>query len=228
MQKLSLFYFKDLGRVEYNAAWNYQKKLFSKLITSKNQGKHVENILLFCEHPNVYTLGKHGNRNNLLITNEILKQKNISFFPVDRGGDITYHGPGQLVGYPIFDLDTINISIKQFVYNIEEMLILSLKEYNIEASRIKNATGVWIDAENPKKARKIAAIGMRIHNKISMHGFALNVNTNLDYFKYIVPCGIKDKDVTSMQKELDTTLDIQTVKKKVLANFDKVFGISHR
>jgi lipoyl(octanoyl) transferase len=216
--------FEDLGQVDYLKAWEYQKRVFNGLIASKLSGKTTENKLLFCEHPHVYTLGKSGNRQNLLINDEMLKKIGASYYHIDRGGDITYHGPGQLVGYPLFDLDSINISIKEFVYNIEEILIRTVAGYGIEASRIEKAAGVWVDAGNAVKARKIAAIGMKIHKKVSMHGFALNVNTDLNYFSYIIPCGLKDKGVTSINRETGKKIDIQEVKSVVAKNFKEIFG----
>ena len=219
------FYFEDLGTIDYQMAWEYQKNLFNRLIDAKKSGGKGQNHLLFCEHPHVYTLGKSGNRQNLLITNEQLKQRKATFVAVDRGGDITYHGPGQIVGYPVFDLDTIPISIKDFVFNIEEALILTLRAYNIRATRLEKATGVWLDAHHAIKARKIAAIGMRIHNKVSMHGFALNVNTDLTYFEHIIPCGLRGKGVTSMAKELGSQVEEEAVKKRLLHSLEEVFHL---
>ncbi len=218
------FVFEDLGLTEYFKAWEYQKKHFNELIEAKQSGKTADNRLLFCEHPHVYTLGKNGDRKNLLISDDMLKRINAVYYKIDRGGDITYHGPGQLVGYPVFDLDTIGISIKDFVYNIEEVLIKTVASYGIKASRLEKATGVWIDADNAAKARKIAAIGMKIHNKVSMHGFALNVNTDLDYFSYIIPCGLKDKGVTSIKKETGKDIAVDDVKNEILKNFKEVFA----
>ena len=214
---------EDIGLIDYLKAWNYQKKLFNSLIEKKQKGETGENRLLLCEHPHVYTLGKNGNRNNLLISDAQLKKTGAAFYPIDRGGDITYHGPGQLVGYPVFDLDAFHLPIKDFVFNIEEMLIRTVGEYGITATRLEKATGVWIDALVPGKARKIAAIGMRIHNKVSMHGFALNINTNLNYFNNIIACGLQDKGVTSMQKELGMSVDEKEVKEILLNKFEEVF-----
>ena len=213
---------EDLGRIEYQQAWDYQKQLFQSVLDVKKEGKTQNNHLLFCEHPPVYTLGKSGNREHLLIDDKMLRQKGATFQTTDRGGDITYHGPGQLVGYPIFDLDTFPLSIKDFVFQIEAVIIRTLKHYDIFASRIEHATGVWIDSGNPK-ARKIAAIGMRIHNKVSMHGFALNINTDLEYFSHIIPCGITDKGVTSLQKELGRPVDMDEVKEFLIKEFETIF-----
>jgi len=217
--------FTDLGLIEYKKAWDKQLKLFNGILDAKESETLVPNELLFCEHPHVYTLGKNGFRKNLLIGDDMLKQKGIGFHQIERGGDITYHGPGQIVGYPIFDLDKLVISPKEFVFGIESIIIRVLKKYNIYASRIENAAGVWIDANHPAKARKIAAVGMRIHRKVSMHGFALNVNTDLDYFKLIIPCGITDKGVTSLRKELGTPVNPDEVKQYLLEEFETIFNI---
>ncbi len=214
---------EHLGLINYTDAWDYQKKLFNNLIEKKQKGEKGENLLLLCEHPHVYTLGKNGNRKNLLISDTQLKKIGAAFYPIDRGGDITYHGPGQLVGYPVFDLDAFHLPIKDFVFNIEEMLIRTVGEYGITATRLEKATGVWIDARVPEKSRKIAAIGMRIHNKVSMHGFALNINTNLEYFNNIIACGLQDKGVTSMQKELGMPVDEKEVMEILLNKFEEVF-----
>ncbi len=215
---------EHLGMIDYPQAWAYQKELFNSLIEKKQNGVRGENRLLLCTHPHVFTLGKNGNRQNLLITDKQLQKLNASFYPIDRGGDITYHGPGQLVGYPVFDLDTFHLSIKDFVFNIEEALIRTVGTFGIEASRLEKATGVWVDARNPAKARKIAAIGMRIHNKVSMHGFALNINTDLKYFTYIIPCGLQDKGVTSIQKETGKPVDEKRVTEELLRRFQEIFG----
>lgn len=216
---------KDLGLIEYKKAWDRQLKLFQTVLEAKEHDISVKGNLLFCEHPHVYTLGKNGFRKNLLIGDDMLKQKGIGFFQIERGGDITYHGPGQIVGYPIFDLDSINFSPKEFVFGIESIMIRVLKHYGLHASRIENAAGVWLDAGHPAKARKIAAVGFRIHRKVSMHGFALNVNTDMDYFKLIVPCGIADKGVTSLQKELGRAVDPEEVKKYILEEFETIFNL---
>ncbi len=215
------------GLTEYKTAWNLQKELFNRnfeIKTGKRKG-NTSNHLFLLQHPHVFTLGNSGDKNNLLLSNELLKIKKASFYKIERGGDITYHGPGQLVGYPVFDLDTLAISIKDFVFNIEEVLIRTVAHYGITAERIKGATGVWIDAGQPQKARKIAAIGMKISKKVSMHGFALNVNTNLEYFSYIIPCGLHDKGVTSMQKELGKEIPVDEVASVLIKAFENVFGI---
>jgi lipoyl(octanoyl) transferase len=216
------------GLVDYKEAWDLQKELFLEnfeIKTGKREGE-TSNHLFLLEHSHVYTLGKSGDKNNLLLSDKLLKLKKASFYKIDRGGDITYHGPGQLVGYPVFDLDTLNFSIKDFVFNIEEMLIQVVAHYGIFASRLAGATGVWLDAHHPQKARKIAAIGMKISKKVSMHGFALNVNTNLDYFNHIIPCGLQDKGVTSLQKELNREVSMEEVTEVLITKFEEIFGIS--
>jgi lipoyl(octanoyl) transferase len=215
----------DLGLIDYAEAWEYQKQLFDKTLDAKQKGIISTNYLLFCEHPHVYTLGKSGNRQNLLVDDQWLKEKGIPFYQTDRGGDITYHGPGQLVGYPVFDIDTFNISVKEFVFDFETVLIRTLKHFGLHGERLEHATGVWIDAGIKGKERKIAAIGMRIHNKVSMHGFAININTNLDYFKYINPCGFQDKGVTSLQKELNHKVDMAEVKSQFRKEFETIFEV---
>lgn len=216
---------QDLGLIDYKKAWDKQLELFHALLEAKEKKEQATNTLLFCEHPHVYTLGKNGFRKNLLISNDMLKQKGIGFYQIERGGDITYHGPGQIVGYPIFDLEKINFSPKEFVFGIESIIIRVLKHFGLHACRIENAPGVWLDVDHPAKARKIAAVGLRIHRKVTMHGFSLNVNPDLDYFKLIVPCGITDKGVTSMRKELGKTIDPQEVKKYILQEFETLFNV---
>lgn len=217
--------FQNLGLIAYKDAWDLQEKLFDEILQAKlaNSKTMPENKLLFCQHPHVYTLGKSGNKNNLLLSEKFLKQKQATFYQINRGGDITYHGPGQIVGYPILNLENLGFSIKEFVFNIEEIIIRVLKTYEITATRSEGETGVWLDIDNKQKARKIAAIGMRISRMVSMHGFALNVNTNLDYYNYIIPCGITDKGVTSLQKELGRKVDIEEVETRLLEQFENVF-----
>ena len=219
--------FHNLGSIDYKKAWDIQENYFDEIFEAKlsNEKEIPENKLLFCQHPHVYTLGKSGNKNNLLLSEELLKQKNASFYQINRGGDITYHGPGQIVGYPIFNLEDFKMSIKNYVFNIEEIIIEVLKTYGISAGRSEGETGVWLAADDKSRARKIAAIGMRISKMVSMHGFALNVNTNLEYYNYIIPCGITDKGVTSLQKELGKEIDIKEVEEKLLNQFKKVFEI---
>ncbi len=215
--------FMDLGLIDYAEAWEYQKQVFDKTLEAKQKNLTTENHLLFCEHPHVFTLGKSGNRQNLLVDDRWLEDKGIPCYQTDRGGDITYHGPGQLVGYPIFDVDNFNISVKEFVFDFETVLIRTIKHFGLHGERLERATGVWIDAGIKGKERKIAAIGMRIHNKVSMHGFALNVNTDMDYFNYINPCGFQDKGVTSLEKELNHKIDMVKVKRLLIKEFEIIF-----
>jgi len=223
--------FRNLGLIDYEEAWDYQEKLFDQMVVAKQKnketGKHKpsENYLLFCEHPHVYTLGKSGKDSNLLINEEMLRSKGAALYRTDRGGDITYHGPGQLVGYPILDLDAFRLSVKNYIFNLEEVIIRSLREFGLETGWLKGAAGVWLDAGDPLKERKICSIGVRTSHMVSMHGFALNVNTNLDYFDYIIPCGIKGKSVTSLQKELGRKIDMQEVHEIVQQQFREVFKL---
>jgi lipoyl(octanoyl) transferase len=182
-----------------------------------------ENHLLFVEHPHVYTLGKSGDKENLLIDQPALVDWNARFYEINRGGDITYHGPGQIVGYPIFDLDQFFSDIHKYLRYLEEGIILTLKEYGIQGSRIDGLTGVWLDHTNPVKARKIAAMGVKCSHWVTMHGFAFNVNTDLNYFKNIIPCGIEDKPVTSLNAELGEVVDVEDVKRKLLENYANLF-----
>ncbi|MBN2745890.1 MAG: lipoyl(octanoyl) transferase LipB [Bacteroidales bacterium] len=219
--------FKDLGQIEFGEAWKFQQGIFNEMLQSKKMQPtySITHELLFCEHPHVYTLGKSGNDSNLLINEKELAKYGASFFHIDRGGDITYHGPGQLVAYPIFDIQTLKIGIKEYVHRLEEVVIQSLAEYQIEASRLEGATGVWLDAEKPS-ARKICAIGVKASRFITMHGFAFNINTDLNYFNYINPCGFVDKGVTSLSKELGQAIDFEAVKKIVLHKFIKIFDLN--
>ena len=185
----------------------------------------TQHYLLFVEHPPVFTLGKSGNMGNVLLSEQRLKEKGIEFFRTNRGGDITFHGPQQIVGYPILDLEKFDTDIGHYMRNLEEVIILTLAEYGINAGRSKGETGVWIDAGIGGKERKICAIGVRCSRWITMHGFAFNVNTDLNYFNYIIPCGIQNKQVTSLQKELGCDVDIKEAKEKVKRNFEKVFDV---
>jgi lipoyl(octanoyl) transferase len=212
--------YKDLGLIPYREAWDYQEKLFSELMTRKLSGeKSFPGYLLFCEHPPVFTLGKSGSKENLLINEQMLAKRGIEFYNINRGGDITFHGPGQIVGYPILDLEQFRLGIKAYIWKLEESVILVLKEFGISAGRLSGATGVWIDPEISSKARKICAIGVKAGRHITMHGFAFNVNTDLSYYQFINPCGFVDKGVTSMEKELGIVQDIVEVRlllKKIL------------
>lgn len=210
--------FEDLGLMDYQKAWDYQEERFDRLVDYKRQSEDrtpPSQYLLFCEHPHVYTLGKSGDEHNLLIRQDFLKKIDATYYKTNRGGDITYHGPGQLVGYPIVDLEDFGLGLKQYIRLLEDSIIELLAVYNIEATQMDGATGVWLDANHPHKARKICAIGVRSGRHVTMHGFALNVNTNLDYFTYINPCGFDTKGVTSMEKELGGTCDFEKIKEQL-------------
>lgn len=187
------------------------------------ESSDTSHYLLFTEHPPVYTLGKSGNKNNVLMSDEELAANNISFFHINRGGDITFHGPGQIVGYPILDLEKFYTDIGRYLRNLEEVIILTLEEYGLKGDRSKGETGVWLDPNIPGMERKICAIGVRCSRWVTMHGFAFNVNTDLSYFNNIIPCGITNKQVTSLSKELGRELDISEVKEKVKRNFERIF-----
>jgi lipoyl(octanoyl) transferase len=225
--------FKDLGLIEYKTAWDMQQAIFDELTDKKLKNRDLPsekqmpllNQLFFCEHPHVYTLGKSGKMQNLLLDEKGLKEKEISFYKINRGGDITYHGPGQIVGYPLFDLEQIFTDIGKFLRLLEEAVILMLAEYGIEGDRIEGLTGVWLDINDPIKARKICALGVKISRWVTMHGFALNVNSDVSYFNNIVPCGIQDKGVTTMEKELNRHLDMDEVKEKLKGHIQDLFAI---
>lgn len=223
--------FKDLGLMGYKEAWDYQENLFNDVVQHKLKNRDTDiklppnHYLLFCEHPHVYTLGKSGKENNLLINDSKLKEKNATFYKINRGGDITYHGPGQIVGYPILDLDYFFTDIHKYMRLLEEVIILTLGEYGITAGRLNGSTGVWLDENNPKKSRKICAMGVRCSRWVTMHGFAFNVNTDLNYFCNIIPCGISDKQVTSLENELGKKVEIREVKDKVKKHFSGLFKV---
>ncbi|MFT3884516.1 MAG: lipoyl(octanoyl) transferase LipB [Flavobacteriales bacterium] len=226
-------HFRDLGTIAYAEAWDLQKRLFQANIDRKlaNRDKPeaeqvpTEDHLLFVEHPHVYTLGKSGKEAHLLLNEQGLREKGVQFFPIDRGGDITYHGPGQIVGYPIFDLDHHFTDIHRFLRTLEEAIIGTLEAYGIQAGRIDGLTGVWLDPADPLKARKICAFGIRASRWVTMHGFAFNVNTDLDFFRNIVPCGIADKGVTSMAQELGGPVDIEEVKQRLKLELADLFDV---
>jgi lipoyl(octanoyl) transferase len=242
--------FSDLGLIDYKAAWDLQEKLHAEIVAAKLAHRITDteksvaalpgqfpdsshysllptpNYLLFCEHPHVYTLGRSGDEKNLLVDDEALKSLDATFYKNNRGGDITYHGPGQIVGYPILNLDNFFTDIHRYLRTLEEAVILTLAEYGIEAGRLEGLTGVWLDPENKMKARKICALGVRCSRWVTMHGFAFNVNTNLDYFGNIVPCGIQDKAVTSMEKELGRKTDIEEVKAKLKGHLADLFEMT--
>ncbi len=232
MQKVKYI---NLGLIDYKEAWAYQEKLFQAIIDIKRANRKRENEglpteqtqskLIFCEHPHVFTLGKSGKQAHLLVNEEELLKKGAKFYKINRGGDITYHGPGQLVGYPIFDLDHFFTDIHKYLRYLEEAVILTLEEYNIKAGRIKGATGVWLDWDNPK-ARKICALGVRSSRWVTMHGFAFNINSELDYFSNIIPCGINDKAVTSLKKELDREVELNEVIIKIKRHLEQLFEMT--
>lgn len=231
--------FKDWGLIDYKEAWDKQEELFSATVNQKiritnhkivAEGNEYEddeltpNYLVFCEHPHVYTLGKSGKAEHLLLDEQALKEKQASYYHINRGGDITYHGPGQIVGYPILDLDNFFTDIHRYLRTLEEAVILTLAEYGLNAGRYPGYTGVWFDAGN-ERARKICALGVRCSRWVTMHGFAFNVNPDLDYFKNIVPCGIDDKDVTSMQRELGRKVDLNEVKEILKQQISVLFDM---
>jgi len=212
--------FVDLGQIDYQQAWDYQTNLFQSILDVKSQNRvlapneqlSTNNFLLFCEHPHVFTLGKSGDEKNLLVKKEELHTIEATYYHINRGGDITYHGPGQIVVYPIIDMENFFTDIHKYMRLLEESVIQTLAEFNIKSGRINGLTGVWIDFEDANKARKICALGVKTSRWVTLHGLAFNVNTDLNYFKYIVPCGIDDKAVTSLEKELGKQLDIKQVK----------------
>lgn len=217
----------DLGLKDYKETWDYQKSVHEKL-TEMKAGKanvEIQPHLIFVEHPHVYTLGKSGKKDNLLINPDFLRSLGASFYKTDRGGDITYHGPGQIVGYPILDLNALGTGVKQYIATLEQVIFDLLKDYQIEATALPGATGVWVDAYKPELSRKICAMGVKVSRSITMHGFALNVCTDLGFYNHIHPCGFSDKAVTSMEKELDYKPDMGEVKDKLLKHFRRLFGI---
>jgi lipoyl(octanoyl) transferase len=223
--------FKDLGLIDYKDCWDYQENLFNETIAQKISNRNLEperqiqtkNHLLFVEHPHVYTLGKSGDASHLLINSNQLEEKHATYYKINRGGDITYHGPGQLVGYPILDLDHFFTDIHKYLRLLEETIILTLDEYGIKAGRSNGETGVWLDEDNVFKARKICAMGVRCSRWVTMHGWGFNVNSNLDYFNNIIPCGIQDKAVTSLSKELGHDIDMSEIKEKLKKHFSVLF-----
>ena len=245
--------FKDLGLIDYQLAWDYQEKLFQQNVSIKSVLRNMEmadstlqmesvnefpvaapqarnipstkHYFIICEHPPVLTLGKSGHVENILISEEEMANRGIQYFKTNRGGDITFHGPNQIVGYPIIDLDKFYTDIGKYLRALEEVIILTMQEYGLKGERSKGETGVWLDAGIPGKERKICAMGVRCSRWITMHGFAFNVNTDLSYFNTIIPCGIENKQVTSLQKELNTAMNYEEVKYKVKANFEKVFDV---
>lgn len=219
-------HFKDLGLAAYQPVWDLQEQLLKENVERKTKGEPAVHHLLFVEHPPVYTLGKSGKREHVLIGEQEMMERQIDFFQTNRGGDITYHGPGQLVGYPILDLEQFYTDIGRYLRELEEVIILTLAHYGLKGERSKGETGVWLDPHIIGKARKICAMGVRCSRWITMHGFALNVSNDLSYFNHIVPCGIPDKSVTSLQNELQQPVELAAVKEIVQAKFQQVFGVA--
>lgn len=225
--------FKKLGLIDYKQCWDYQTDIFTGIVDVKiknrdlplDMQKETENYLLFCQHPHVYTLGKSGTKENLLINEEALIKRGASYYEINRGGDITYHGPGQLVAYPILDLDNFFTDIHKYMRFLEESVILTLKDFGIEAGRVPGLTGVWINFQDEKRARKICAMGVKTSRWVTMHGLALNVNPDLHYFQNIIPCGIVDKEVTSIEKELGRKVEMAEVEKSLLKHMSLVFDL---
>jgi len=213
------------GLIDYHPAWEKQEQIFTETIRRKLADETTENLLIFCEHPHVYTLGKSGDEHNMLLDYIQLQASHAQFVHTNRGGDITYHGPGQQVGYPIFDLTNFGIGLKNYIYLMEACIMDVLKHYGIESTRLDGATGVWLDVGKPG-TRKISAIGVRSSRYVTMHGFALNVNTDLSYFSHINPCGFVDKGVTSMEKELGRPIDMEEVRTLLVAAFQHKFADS--
>ena len=220
--------FQDLGLIDYRKCWDYQEELFAEILAVKSANRKenktdiTQNHLLFCEHPHVYTLGKSGDEKNLLVNEDYLKSRGATFHKINRGGDITYHGPGQIVGYPILDLDNFFTDIHKYLRFLEEAIILTLKDYGLESERSPGETGVWFDVGTPK-ARKICALGVKSSRWVTMHGFAFNINADLSYFGNIVPCGITDKSVTSLQIELEKEMGMEEVKNKLKVHLIDLF-----
>ena len=221
----------ELGLIDYKQAWDLQEEQFQRSVQQKlklKQGISAElpdNHLLLCEHPAVYTLGKGGSQDNLLLQPEELQARSIQFYRNNRGGDITFHGPGQVVGYPILDLEQFNPDIKAYMHALEEVIIRTIAEYGLKGERIDSAIGIWLDTDQPHLTRKICAFGVKTSRWITMHGWALNVNTDLNYFNFIIPCGISDKGITSLQKELGYELPLGEVKEKIKHHFADVFNV---
>ncbi len=225
--------FEDLGLKDYKEVWDYQEELLKSMIETKLRLRSGDTVtlnsatprLIFVEHPHVYTLGKSGSDNNLLINYIQLQAKNASYYHIDRGGDITYHGPGQIVGYPIFDLEVLGIGLREYIHMLEEAVIQTIAEHGLSGEHLNGASGVWLDTAKAGSTRKICAIGVRVSRSVTMHGFAFNVNTDLEYFKHINPCGYTDKGVTSLAKELGREIDIEEVKKILQGKLASVFNL---
>ena len=224
--------FINLGLIDYKEAWDYQSDVFNRILAVKSANRNLpedahqptENYVIFCEHPHVFTLGKSGNENNLLIQKNKLHTIQATYHHINRGGDITYHGPGQIVGYPVIDMENFFTDIHKYMRYMEEAVIRTVRLYGIEAGRIPGLTGVWVNPADATTARKICALGVKTSRWVTMHGFALNVNTDLSYFDYIIPCGINDKAVTSMQKELGSKVDLSAVQQVLKSKLQEQFG----
>ncbi len=223
---------EDLGKIDYQKAWDYQEKIFKEIVDQKitnrnlppSKQTHPPHRFLICEHPHVYTLGKSGSLDNLLINENDLSVKQAAFYKINRGGDITYHGPGQIVGYPILDLDYFFTDIHKYLRLLEEVIIRTMADFGLKGERLKGATGVWLEPDK-SHARKICAMGVRCSRWVTMHGFAFNVNADLSYFGNIIPCGITDKTVTSLDKELGEKLDMEEVRQKIYQYFSELFEV---
>ena len=215
--------FVDWGLIPYSEAFEKQKELFEAALRQKSEQKETQHTIVFCEHPHVVTIGKNGSTSNLLFPENTLKEKQVELYPVDRGGDVTYHGPGQLVGYPIVDLEAFHIGLKAYIFLLEEIIIQLLDQYALKGERLSGAAGVWLQVGDPHKVRKICAIGVKSSRYITMHGFALNISTDLSYFGLINPCGFKDKGVTSLEKELNRKIDVEQLKNRLKNIFQEQF-----
>lgn len=223
----------DVGLIPYKEAWELQEEFFNQIVTEKkNKGQvpgipqkdFTNNYLIFCEHPHVITLGKSGKKEHLLLNNVMLEKHKVEFFPINRGGDITYHGPEQIVAYPVINLDNFFSDIHKYMRNLEEVIIRTIAEYGLKGERVEGATGVWLDADIPERCRKICAMGVRTSRWVAMHGLAINVNNDLSFFDFIIPCGIRDRKVTSLKQELGKTIDKEEVKSKIRKHFSAIFN----
>jgi lipoyl(octanoyl) transferase len=216
----------DMSLLDYATAWDLQESILSEVVASKKSqtADGLAGYFLLVEHPHVFTLGNSGKADNLLVNEEFLKSKGAGYFKTNRGGDITYHGPGQIVGYPIINLEAFGIGVREYVFRLEEVIISVLKHYGIVATRLDGATGVWLDVQDKMKSRKICAIGVRVSRSVTMHGFAFNINTDLDFYQLINPCGFTDRGVTSLAKELGREIEIAEVKSCVIENFMRIFN----
>lgn len=219
------FNYEDLGSRDYKECWDYQESILAEVQQEKKntQAPTDKGRFLLVEHPHVYTLGKSGDEHNLLVHDDFLKKIDAVYYKINRGGDITYHGPGQLVGYPIIDLEYYHIGVREYIEKMEDAIIATLAHYGLTGGRKEGATGVWLDSDIPAKARKICAMGVRVSRYVTMHGFALNVNTDMRYFNYINPCGFLTYGVTSLEKELGRTMDMQEVKEVVKEKFNAIY-----